>query len=814
MQNEHNSISEERKEAKVDKTSKNTANFFNEKSIQTFSLKDELNKQFNNGIRQVFNSEEIRNWLLASGKLIHNKFSFKNAMLIWLQKPEATHLMGYEQWKECGRNVEQGARGAKIFIPITAYEKYKGGLYDAIKNTLKAQLLKNPSSEQESYHLGISSLEFTMNRENKRIGIKINGKQRNVFGSDQEGKRYMDRFVVDKAIVGYNVGTVFDIKDVIVPEYLWSRSGHEADEIAPDEKGNIVKNRRGEERIFNTTERQARFKAHLDRKIDLTDLKKMQKLFDACVAVSVKKGVPVILADKEIDSLLEEEKGYFSSDSSNENPNGKIVIDKDLEILEKCAALLHAISTAGLHINLDFLINPIVEDKIAQEIHKIQAEAIAFSVASNYGIETNTSSFKYLAEYANDFELTDVEKVLGVIYKEAQTLAKDIKEELDIMALQPDLTEKPKELLDKETLIALSEKGIRCAMEEGNKVHEALKELPSLIKQSENNPELMDILKYQKENLEIREADLSALLDCIELMNTTDSRDMQESMIDTIHCIVNRLNDYNKGFEGLSDMYIVIAGSQDKEDLKVNFSKDPQKTLELMKKDYPELAKLSSIQLEYIAKSKFIARQFAKLLRDKPQVFVDKVIERANLLQKVAAKNGTFVEVNSCEQWTDKPFFEKGTLCSPKIADKIFIECEKQVRGFRAEAKKKDGYYPSTGCDLTVFVPNKKEGLLRVNARPGIGSMQQDSLRDYLEKLCKRGPERKEVLASFTEALEERADKKKLIVQDLSLKSNKTNEKKSMSGYMKLKERSKQISNVKEKDKVVKKQTKKDLEKS
>jgi hypothetical protein len=734
---------------------------------ETLPPKDQLKQRLENGIRGVIDSENFKNWLSTGGKLFYNNYSFRNAMLVWLQKPEASYVMGYEKWKDFGRNVGQGATGAKIFIPLMASEKYKGGLFRSIKGNLNEQLSKDPTLTEAVYRLGTSNLEFTMNRANHLVGFKVNGKEQQIFGSDDEAKRFIDRAIIGKVPTGYTVGTVFDAKDVIIPEYLWVRSGFTKEEIATDTKGNPIKNRKGETKIINTPERQARFQTDLDTTIAAKDPVKMQALFDACTAASERKGVPVSLASKENDKTLNDgSKGYFSRQFSEENPNGFIVIDESLEITEKCAVLLHEMGHADLHKNLEALAERMGEDKIPREMREVQAEATAYAVASTFGIETDTSSFNYLAIYARGFELQDFNKSLEVIYKEAQTLTADIKAELDIRGLNLDLTEKPKETLDKETLVTISTKYMDFAAEQGSNIQAALTELPSLVKQNINNPELMEVLKYQKANLDNRRADVEAMLTGIESLNKADTREQQDQFINILDTLMNRISGNSFAFENLSERYVVIA-EQARGGLKVDFENDPKKTLEAMKKDYPTLAKLSEPQLQYVATSKFISREFVKLLRNNPQEFVDRVTERATLLPKVAAKNGTFVEVNYCEQWTDKPFFENGTLCSPKIAETIITGSEAQARGFRQEAERRGEYFPYTKCDMTIFTPSKDGGFISLNTRVEIGDGEQTSLKEHLEKECKRGTERKEILANFQEALTERANKNKIRVQDV-----------------------------------------------
>lgn len=740
---------------------------------ENLSPREQLQQKLENGVRSVMDSEQFKNWLNTSGKLFYRNYSFQNAMLIWLQKPEASYVMSYEKWKDFGRNVTQGTQGAKIFVPLMASEKHKGGLFGTIKNNLLDQLAKDTSLTEANYRLGTSGLEFTMNKSNHLIGFKVNGKEQQIFGSEDEAKRFVDKAIVGKVPVGFTAGTVFDVKDVAIPEYLWVKRGYTKAEIAPDENGNPIKNKRGEVRIFNTPERQSRFQTALDMSIVAKDPVKMQILFEACVAVSERKGVPVSLSNKDDDEILKGgANGYFSREISEEKPNGYIVIDEFLEPTEKCSVMFHEMGHSDLHKNLQQLAQQMGEDKIPSEMREVQAEAVAFATASAFGIETDTSSFSYLAAYSRGFELQDFRKSLEVIHKEIQALTNDIKAELDLRGYNLDLTEKPRTMLETETLKTLSTKYLDFASEQRETVETAIRELPNLVKQSTANPELINILRNQSDNLERRRLDLDKMLESIEQLNKAETRSEQEDIISQLDGAMNRVENDKNAFDILSERYVAVS-AEARDDLMSEFKSNPKQTLESMKKDYPALAELSSAQLDYIAKSKFVSDEFGKHLRNNPQEFVDKVTDRAGLISKAASKNGTFVEINYCEQWTENPFFEKGTLCSPKIAEKTVTGCEAQAQGLRNEAAARGEYFPYTKCDMTIFTPNKDGSLVSLNTRVDIGDGSQSSLKDHLEQLCKRGAERKTVLANFTDALSERADKRKLIVQDLSPKTPK-----------------------------------------
>ncbi|BAL01902.1 hypothetical protein OBV_p-00470 (plasmid) [Oscillibacter valericigenes Sjm18-20] len=720
---------------------------------ETLSPKDQLKQRLENGVRSVLDSENFKNWLSTGGKLYYNNYSFRNAMLVWLQKPEASYVMGYEKWKDFGRNVRQGAQGAKIFIPLMASEKFKGGLFRSIKNNLNDQLSKSPGT-LAVYRLGSSNLEFTMNAQHI-IGYKVNGQERSIFSSDEETKRFIDRAIIGKVPTGFTVGTVFDAQDVIIPETLWVKNGFTKDEITSDENGNPIKNRRGETQIINTPERQARFQPDIETKIAAKDPEKMGKLFDACVAASERKGVPVYLRDKDSDDVLQGgAKGYFKRAYSKENPNGFIVIDKSLEPTEKCAVLFHEMGHADLHKNLESLAQQMGEDKISREMREVQAEATAFATASTFGIETDTSSFNYLAVYSRGFELQDFQKSLSVIYKETQALTADIKAELDIRGLNLNLTEKAKETFDPETMKTISTRYVDFATQQNALITAAYAELPSLIEQSKDNPELLDVLKYQKENLDSRKQDVEAILTGVESLNKADLREEQEAYIQTLEAAQKRVSGNHAAFEILTEKYITIT-EQARGGLKRDFENDPKKAIEAMKPDYPRLAKMTAPQLKYIESSEYVKREYVKLLRDKPQEFVNKACNRAELLSQYAAKNGTVIEISLCEQWTEKPIFTNGTFCHPKIADAIIAGSEAQIRGFKAESEKRGEYFPFNKCNLTVFTPNKNGNLLALHTRIDIGDGEQTSLKDHLEQICKRGGDRKTALDGFTAALSE-----------------------------------------------------------
>lgn len=88
----------------------------NSKQDQTKQLLEKAE----NGVREVFDSEKYKNYLLTMSKF--HSYSFRNSILIFLQRPSATLVAGYNAWsKNFNRQVNRGEKG----IQIIGYTPFK-----------------------------------------------------------------------------------------------------------------------------------------------------------------------------------------------------------------------------------------------------------------------------------------------------------------------------------------------------------------------------------------------------------------------------------------------------------------------------------------------------------------------------------------------------------------------------------------------------------------------------------------------------------------------------------------------------------------
>jgi antirestriction protein ArdC len=83
--------------------------------------KRDLMDKLEAGVAAVQNSDTFKTYLSFASKFY--KYSPNNIILIYMQKPEATHVAGFNLWRQLGRPVRKGEKGIAIFAPHTYKSK-------------------------------------------------------------------------------------------------------------------------------------------------------------------------------------------------------------------------------------------------------------------------------------------------------------------------------------------------------------------------------------------------------------------------------------------------------------------------------------------------------------------------------------------------------------------------------------------------------------------------------------------------------------------------------------------------------------------
>ena len=81
----------------------------------------EILESIETGIKELFASEKYAQYLRTMSRF--HRYSVNNQMLIYLQRPDATLVAGFDKWqKQFGRNVKKGEKSIRIIAP-TPYKK-------------------------------------------------------------------------------------------------------------------------------------------------------------------------------------------------------------------------------------------------------------------------------------------------------------------------------------------------------------------------------------------------------------------------------------------------------------------------------------------------------------------------------------------------------------------------------------------------------------------------------------------------------------------------------------------------------------------
>ena len=139
-------------------------------------------------------------------------------------------------------------------------------------------------------------------------------------------------------------------------------------------------------------------------------------LYKSAKEVSEANGVPLSFSDDTGTA-----NGYFSPKDNH------IVIKQGMSEQQTLKTIFHEMAHSDLH-NLEKL----QEAPLKRSTAELQAESVAFVVASHYGLDTSDYSFGYLATWSQDPEgLSDLEAQIKIVQKEADSLISRIDKSLE-----------------------------------------------------------------------------------------------------------------------------------------------------------------------------------------------------------------------------------------------------------------------------------------------------------------------------------------------------------------------------------------------
>ena len=376
----------------------------------------EITDGIEQGIKELFESEKYMRYLSVMSRF--HRYSVNNTMLIYMQKPDATLVAGYNKWKDqFERHVKKGEHGITIIAPTPYKKKIEEQKLDP---DTKAPILdkdgKIITEEKE--------IEIPMFRPVKVFDVsQTDGKPLPELASSLSGN-----------VPNYEVFMEALRRSAPVPITFEAMAADTDGYFSADHQKIAIRQGMSEVQTVSATVHEiAHSKLHNQKKIQIANDEQYQEieLFDK----------PGLFSNGRIvrDNLPE---GVYCYDlrGSDYDPGepvcveeqvvvnhaGSVLLTEPLELAENGRLMLTEeeglIFVGGFSTLAQFL----QEQKKDRHTEEVEAESISYAVCKYFGIETGENSFGYIASWSQGKELKELRASLETINKTSGTLISDI----------------------------------------------------------------------------------------------------------------------------------------------------------------------------------------------------------------------------------------------------------------------------------------------------------------------------------------------------------------------------------------------------
>ena len=376
----------------------------------------EITDGIEQGIKELFESEKYMRYLSVMSRF--HRYSVNNTMLIYMQKPDATLVAGYNKWKDqFERHVKKGEHGITIIAPTPYKKKIEEQKLDP---DTKAPILdkdgKIVTEEKE--------IEIPMFRPVKVFDVsQTDGKPLPELASSLSGN-----------VPNYEVFMEALRRSAPVPITFEAMAADTDGYFSADHQKIAIRQGMSEVQTVSATVHEiAHSKLHNQKKIQIANDEQYQEieLFDK----------PGLFSNGRIvrDNLPE---GVYCYDlrGSDYDPGepvcveeqvvvnhaGSVLLTEPLELAENGRLMLTEEEGLNFVGGFSTLAQFLQEQKKDRHTEEVEAESISYAVCKYFGIETGENSFGYIARWSQGKELKELRASLETINKTSGTLISDI----------------------------------------------------------------------------------------------------------------------------------------------------------------------------------------------------------------------------------------------------------------------------------------------------------------------------------------------------------------------------------------------------
>ena len=337
----------------------------------------EITAGIEQGIKELFESEKYMRYLSVMSKF--HRYSVNNTMLIYMQRPDATLVAGYNKWKnQFERHVKRGEHGITIIAPTPYKKKIEEQKLDP--DTKAPMLDKDGKVIMEE-----KEIEIPLFRPVKVFDVsQTDGKPLPELAASLSGNVQNYEVFMEALRRSAPVPIEFEPMDANMDGYFSS----DQQRIAIREGMSEVQT------VSAAVHETAHSKLHDPKRAEPEPTWKVVMVSDGGTKRDFSQGF-----------ATEAEAEQFAADADwrfvDENQ-----FEWRLEVEEDHSAEVQA-----------------AKDRHTEEV---QAESISYAVCQYYGIQTGENSFGYIASWSQGKELKELRASLEVINKTAGELISDI----------------------------------------------------------------------------------------------------------------------------------------------------------------------------------------------------------------------------------------------------------------------------------------------------------------------------------------------------------------------------------------------------
>ena len=376
----------------------------------------EITDGIEQGIKELFESEKYMRYLSVMSRF--HRYSVNNTMLIYMQKPDATLVAGYNKWKDqFERHVKKGEHGITIIAPTPYKKKIEEQKLDP---DTKAPILdkdgKIVTEEKE--------IEIPMFRPVKVFDVsQTDGKPLPELTSSLSGN-----------VPNYEAFMEALRRSAPVPITFEAMAADTDGYFSADHQKIAIRQGMSEVQTVSATVHEiAHSKLHNQKKIQIANDEQYQEieLFDKLGLFSngriARDNLPEGVYCYDLrgsdydpgDPVCVEERVVV-------NHAGSVLMTEPLELTEDGRLMLteeKGLNFTGGFSTLSQFLQKQRKDRHTEEV---EAESISYAVCKYFGIETGENSFGYIASWSQGKELKELRASLETINKTSGTLISDI----------------------------------------------------------------------------------------------------------------------------------------------------------------------------------------------------------------------------------------------------------------------------------------------------------------------------------------------------------------------------------------------------